>query len=140
VGADVVLALTAYVRSLPAPRPRGDDPAGEALFAATGCSSCHVAALSAGGRTVRLYSDLLLHDMGPALDDRTVQGSASGRQWRTAPLWGLASRRRFLHDGRAENLVTAILDHGGEAAFARRRFQRLPPSRRGALLAFLRTR
>ncbi|HEV2774187.1 MAG TPA: di-heme oxidoredictase family protein, partial [Solirubrobacteraceae bacterium] len=60
-----------------------------------------------GGKAVRLYSDLLLHDMGRALDDRVVQGSAAGADWRTTPLWGLGDRARFLHDGRARSIEAA---------------------------------
>jgi CxxC motif-containing protein (DUF1111 family) len=86
---------------------------------------------------VNLYSDLLLHDMGPALDDHVVQGRASGSDWRTAPLWGLSSRTRYLHDGRATTLTAAIEAHGGEAAAARKRFIALPAKERANLLAFL---
>ena len=71
---------------------------------------------AAATRDVPLYSDLLLHDMGRALDDRVVQGSARGAEWRTAPLWGLSSRPRYLHDGRADSIEAAIVAHGGEAA------------------------
>ena len=87
-----------------------------------------------------LYSDLLLHDMGRALDDRVVQGTARGAEWRTAPLWGLSSRPRYLHDGRADSIEAAIVAHGGEAATSARRFARLPAADRRALLDFLRTR
>ena len=134
-GADVVQALTAFVASLPAPAPRGlREPEGKAVFEATGCGACHVAVL---GRAP-LYSDLLLHDMGRALDDGFVQGVARGPEWRTAPLWGLSDRTRYLHDGRAATLEAAIVAHGGEAAGAVRRYAALPDAERRALLAFLR--
>jgi CxxC motif-containing protein (DUF1111 family) len=129
-----VAAVTAFVAALPAPRPQGTHPDGAAVFDRIGCAACHTPEL--GG--VPAYSDLLLHDMGPLLDDRVVQGSARGRDWRTAPLWGLADRPRLLHDGRAQTLTAAILAHGGEAAAARRRFRALTREDRRRLLAFLR--
>jgi CxxC motif-containing protein (DUF1111 family) len=113
------------------------------VFQRTGCASCHVSTLQStlqpdtGG--VPLYSDLLLHDMGPALDDGVVQGSAGGRDWRTTPLWGLSDRKRFLHDGRAGNLEAAILAHGGEANAAQQRFRSLSNDERRSLLEYLRT-
>jgi CxxC motif-containing protein (DUF1111 family) len=109
------------------------------VFRQAGCAACHVAALRAGGRNVGLYSDLLLHDMGRALDDGVVQGSAAGADWRTTPLWGLSDRTRFLHDGRARSLEAAVLAHGGEAQRARQRFRALGDRARRRLLAFLRT-
>lgn len=138
----MVAAATAYVRSLAAPAPRREaaDPAaaeGLQVFRATGCMACHAASLRAAGREVPLYSDLLLHDMGPALDAGVVQGGAGGRDWRTTPLWGLGMRTRFLHDGRAQTLDAAILAHGGEAEPAVQRFRMLAPTAREALLAFL---
>jgi CxxC motif-containing protein (DUF1111 family) len=68
-----------------------------------------IAALSS--QTVTLYSDLLVHDMGPGLADNVQQGGATGDQFRTAPLWGIGQRINFLHDGRTNNIVTAIEDH-----------------------------
>jgi CxxC motif-containing protein (DUF1111 family) len=132
--------LTAFVASLPSPTSEGD-AAGEQVFAATGCASCHTPALPSGdGRTAYLYSDLLLHDVGPALDDGVTQGAASGRHWRTTPLWGLRFRQRFLHDGRARTIEAAVRAHGGEADTAARRFAELPPEERALLLDFLSSR
>jgi CxxC motif-containing protein (DUF1111 family) len=136
-GLPVLSALADFVRSLPAPAPHTAQPKGQEVFAQIGCGVCHTPVLQAGRTPVHLYSDLLLHDMGPALDDRMVQESATGDEWRTAPLWGLSERTRYLHDGRATTLVRAVLDHGGDAAPARARFRRLAPSLRRALLAFL---
>jgi CxxC motif-containing protein (DUF1111 family) len=136
---DDVRAVVAFVAGLPAPRPRSSHPAGEMVFEETGCATCHVPTLQAGTRAVPLYSDLLLHDMGPGLDDAVVQGSAAGRDWRTTPLWGLSDRTRFLHDGRADGLRGAILAHGGEAAAAQRRFRSLSKDQLRSLLEFLRT-
>lgn len=146
--------LVEYVRLLapPAARtPREPEERtaarrGEARFAELGCSACHtpemrtgrseVAALSR--KPVRLYSDLLLHDMGPEL--ASVCGpAATPSEYRTEPLMGVGHRRSFLHDGRATNLIQAILLHGGEAAGARARFQALNRLEQEDLVAFLRT-
>ncbi|HEX2033884.1 MAG TPA: di-heme oxidoredictase family protein [Chloroflexota bacterium] len=137
-----VTAVTAFIDSLvvppsTTPAPRELLERGELAFNRAGCAACHVPSLPAAGRQVPLYSDLLLHDMGPALDDGVVQGQAGGRDWRTSPLWGLGSRTRFLHDGRARTVRAAILAHGGEAEPAARRFRQLPPTEVEALLAFL---
>lgn len=138
IGDDVVGAVTAFVAGLPAPQPEGVHPAGEMVFARTGCGLCHVPSLPAGDRDVPLYSDLLLHDMGRDLDDAVVQGSAGGRDWRTTPLWGLRQRRRFLHDGRADTISDAVLAHRGEAEAARDRFLELSRVELRDLLEFLR--
>ena len=135
---DAVKALTAFVASLAAPRPRSPHPTGGAVFKATGCAACHVPTLRVGTRAVPLYSDLLLHDMGRVLDDRVVEGAAKGPDWRTTPLWGLRNRPRYLHDGRAQTLEAAIVAHGGEADTARRRFLSLSARDRRSLLEFLR--
>ena len=87
---------------------------GARLFDDVGCGKCHVPALRGRHGDVVLYSDLLLHDMGPALDDKIVQGDAAGSDWRTTPLVGLSTHSRFLHDGRATSLRAAVFDHGGE--------------------------
>jgi CxxC motif-containing protein (DUF1111 family) len=126
-----VRSLTRFVAALPAPDPAPVAP----VFTRTGCAACHTPDLAG----VPVYSDLVLHDMGRALDDRFAQGAAAGHDWRTAPLWGLGDRARFLHDGRARSLVAAISAHGGQAATAARRFRRLAPGPRRRLLAFLRS-
>jgi CxxC motif-containing protein (DUF1111 family) len=135
-----VAALAAFVASLPAPAAE-PDPVGERLFAQVGCASCHTPSLpTAGGGEARLYSDLLLHDMGPGLDDAVVQGQATRRDWRTTPLWGLRERQRFLHDGRARSIEAAIGAHSGEASTIAHRYADLPVADRAALLHFLETR
>ena len=70
-------------------------------------------------KPVNLYSDLLLHNMGPGLADDILQGDARGDEFRTAPLWGLGQRIFFLHDGRTNDLLEAIQTHksGGNAQF-----------------------
>jgi CxxC motif-containing protein (DUF1111 family) len=93
---------------------------------------------------VPLYSDLLLHDMGAELADNFFEGSATGTEWRTTPLWGLRLVKQFLggtpyylHDGRTSDLREVIRLHGGEAAASRNRFYQLSPREQEALLAFL---
>ncbi len=96
-------------------------------------------------QTIRPYTDLLLHDMGPDLADGVAEGPASGSEWRTPPLWGLglistvSGQAGLLHDGRARTAEEAILWHGGEAEHARERFKHLSPKERAALIAFLDT-
>ena len=104
-----------------------------------------IAALS--DQPVFLYSDLLLHDMGEGLADHRPDGDANGREWKTAPLWGLRLARDFLdgdafllHDGRARSVEEAILLHGGEAEAARSRFAALADDARAALLDFVESR
>jgi CxxC motif-containing protein (DUF1111 family) len=75
--------------------------------------------------------------MGPDLDDGVVQAQARGQDWRTTPLWGLGNRERYLHDGRARTLPSAIAAHGGQAAVAATAFRALGAEDRAALLAFL---
>ena len=149
-------ALATYLRGLAVPARRGAQaPAvlrGERLFSGLGCASCHQptwktgdgAALAAlSGQTIHPYSDLLLHDMGPGLADGRPDFQASGRDWRTPPLWGIGLARRinadagFLHDGRARSLLEAVLWHGGEADTARAAFAALSKGDRDDVLAFL---
>jgi CxxC motif-containing protein (DUF1111 family) len=81
--------------------------------------------------------------MGEGLADHRLEGDADGREWRTAPLWGIGLTRVvsghtfFLHDGRARDLTEAILWHGGEAEPAKERFRMMPKADRDALIAFL---
>jgi CxxC motif-containing protein (DUF1111 family) len=153
-----VLALVHYLQTLAPPRPGVETDQrrdGRALFASTGCAGCHVQTLLTGPsviaalayQPVELYSDLLLHDMGDALADNRPDGSATGREWRTTPLWGLRLMRQFLdgqallmHDGRARTVEDAILLHGGEAARARTAFVALSPAQRRALVDFVESR
>jgi CxxC motif-containing protein (DUF1111 family) len=123
----------------PAPSAACLNLPGAALFQSVGCASCHSPTLPGPGARgpVSLYSDLLLHDMGLALDDLVQQGSAKGNEWRTMPLWRVSERGKFLHDGRARTLADAIAAHGGQAQAARDAFLALDAGRRQALLAFL---
>ncbi len=120
VGRNTLKPVTAQVAGLAALKPRGNDPAGEKLFATVGCGACHVPSLpSPNSGAIGAYTDLLLHDMGEGLADGIEDGSASGAKWRTAPLMGLGrlmeKRLPLLHDGRARDVGEAILWHGGEA-------------------------
>lgn len=151
-------AVLAYIRLLAAPEPgpmTSRRSEGAALFDATGCAACHVPELRSGpnasaalsDRPVRLYSDLLLHDMGDGLADGRPDGDADGREWKTAPLWGLRVMRDFLngdafllHDGRARSVEEAILLHGGEAQASRDSFAGLSDGERAALLDFVESR
>ena len=89
------------------------------------------------------FTDLLLHDMGEGLADNRPEGRASGREWRTPPLWGIGltpqvnGHSYYLHDGRARSLLEAVLWHGGEAQAARDRVTRLSPEDRAALIRYL---
>jgi len=153
-----VQAVTHYIRALAPPEPGADTERrveGRALFTQIQCARCHVPSFQTGpspipalaGRTVTLYSDLLLHDMGDALADNRPDGQATGREWRTPPLWGLRLMRRFLdgealllHDGRARTVEEAILLHGGEALFSRNAFAQLTAAQKAALLDFVESR
>lgn len=151
------LDVTAYyAASLAVPARRDlDNPqvlAGKALFYETGCIACHtpkhVTARIEGdpARSFQLiwpYTDLLLHDMGEGLADGFTEGRATGREFRTPPLWGIgltaavSGETTYLHDGRARSLTEAILWHGGEAAPARAAFAAMPGPERAALIRFL---
>lgn len=136
-----------YLKALAVPARRGwTEPEviqGKHLFGEVGCASCHRPGIEIPGDTIRPYTDLLLHDMGADLADGVEEGKATGREWRTAPLWGLGLLETvsgpvgLLHDGRARTVEEAILWHGGEAAAARDGFRSLSGADRRALLAFL---
>ncbi|WP_422365773.1 di-heme oxidoredictase family protein [Pelagibius sp.] len=156
--AEMMRLITFYTRNLAVP-PRRDleDPAvlkGKQIFYEAGCIACHrpkyVTRRDSLGaeqsfQLIWPYSDLLLHDMGEGLADHRPEGRANGREWRTAPLWGIGltetvnGHSQFLHDGRARNLLEAILWHGGEAEAAKNRVMTLTTEDREALLAFLRS-
>ncbi|MEO1470642.1 MAG: di-heme oxidoredictase family protein, partial [Pseudomonadota bacterium] len=148
--------VTFYARNLAVPVRRDVDDAqvlrGKAVFHATGCAACHRPALvthrladrpEQSFQLIWPYTDMLLHDMGPGLADGRPEGRASGREWRTPPLWGIglsgavSGHTQFLHDGRARGLLEAILWHGGEARAAREAVVAMPPADRAALLRFL---
>ena len=148
--------LVTYMRTLAVPAARGFDrpqvQQGLAGFRAFGCAACHLPTLRTAaeaalpelaGQTVHPFTDLLVHDMGEGLADGRPDGSATGTEWRTAPLWGIGliarvnGHDRLLHDGRARGFAEAILWHGGEAEAAREAFRTAPAEERDALIAFL---
>ena len=156
VSDEILDVVTFYVQTLAVPARRNvDDPQvkqGEQLFAEAQCASCHVPTLRTGvlagvpsvsNQTIHPYTDLLLHDMGPGLADNRPDFHASGTEWRTPPLWGIGLVKRvnghtnFLHDGRARNLMEAILWHGGEAKASRQAVEQMSKVERDALIAFL---
>jgi len=124
---------------------------GQATFNQIGCNLCHTPSLTTGkssisalsNQSANLFSDLLVHDMGTGLADRVPQGNASGREFRTAPLWGLGQRIFFLHDGRTTDLLQAIRAHsstGSEAnAVINNFFNALNGSQQQDVLNFLRS-
>ncbi len=156
VPGSVVADVVFYLKTLRAPpRREADHPdvvAGEVLFEQVGCADCHVPTLRTGRSNLSVldqvafhaYTDLLLHDMGPELDDGYTEGLALTSEWRTPPLWGIGIQALFqggqafyLHDGRARTLAEAIGYHGGEGARARAAFQALSQEDRARLIRFL---
>jgi cytochrome c551/c552 len=141
VDALALQAAAKFLNTLDPPVPAASclSSPGAPLFQSTGCAACHTPALPGPGarQMLQLYSDLLLHDMGPALADQIRQGSALGNEWRTPPLWKLSERGKFLHDGRAMTITDAITAHAGQAQAARDQFLALDNPGKQALLAFL---
>ncbi len=152
-----------YMQALGVPARRDvTDPTvikGEQNFYQAKCHLCHTVTLHTrkrgtvllnntqlpwlGGQTIHPYSDFLLHDMGKGLDDEYVSGLARGNEWRTTPLWGIGLQKTvnghtyFLHDGRARNLVEAIMWHGGEGEVSKNIFKKMSKEDRDALITFL---
>ncbi|MEX1116274.1 MAG: di-heme oxidoredictase family protein [Akkermansiaceae bacterium] len=127
---------------------------GEQLFSSASCTQCHTPTLTTSphhpltelrNQTIHPYTDLLLHDMGPGLADNMGEASASGAEWRTAPLWnigftaGVSGGEAYLHDGRARSIAEAILWHGGEAETSKQAFLGMSADDRAALVAFLKS-
>lgn len=150
------LDVVFYLRTLKAPVPRAQDNpdviAGKQLFTNLSCNKCHTPQLQTGtspiaaisNKTFFPYTDMLLHDMGPGLNDGYTEGTALPGEWRTPALWGLGlsknsqgGRYFLLHDGRASTIEQAIMLHGGEAAGSRDAFQQLNPTDKARLIKFL---
>jgi hypothetical protein len=134
-----VQAVTAFMSTLDPAVPAASclASAGATTFATLGCAGCHTPSFAGPGRTINVYSDLLVHDMGAGFDDHFVAGSAGGTEWRTAPLWRVSERVHFLHDGRAATISDAITAHAGQAAPAAAAFAGLDDATRQSLLDFL---
>ena len=156
VSDNILRLILYYTRNLAVPARKDVDSAqvlaGKNLFFQAGCQGCHTPQFTTAAdaaepelanQLIRPYSDLLLHDMGPGLADQRSEFAASGQDWRTPPLWGIglnqtvSGHTQFLHDGRARNLLEAVLWHGGEAQAARQHVLTFNAEQRTALLAFL---
>ncbi len=156
IGTQTINDVVLYLKTLKAPIQRDQDVpeviAGKKIFEDISCSSCHTPTLQTGFSPIAQlsyqefhpYTDLLLHDMGPELDDGYTEGYAETYEWRTAPLWGLGlaadsqgGQVYLMHDGRARSIEEAILLHGGEAARSRNQYKELPSEKKEQLLAFL---
>lgn len=145
-----------YSRHLAVPIRRNvDNPEvqlGQQIFASIGCESCHKTNVNTAKRPdlpalseqeIHPYTDLLLHDMGEGLADNRPEYLANGREWRTPPLWGIGYTEEvnghtyYLHDGRARNVMEAVLWHGGEAEASKQKVLALSEKERNALVAFM---
>lgn len=151
----IVDQVVLYCKTLAVPGARNIESRtvkeGARLFESLECAKCHIPKQMTGQssisalayQTIYPYSDMLLHDMGDDLADNRPDFLASGKEWKTRPLWGIGltslinGHTTFLHDGRAKNLTEAILWHGGEAQKAKEKFKRLSAAKRDALLDFL---
>ena len=148
------LIVHALGLAVPARRNLNDTASlhGEQLFSSAGCANCHIPKMTTGmlanwpelsHQTIRPFTDLLLHDMGPDLADGRPDYLASGSEWRTPPLWGLGLVQAIdgylllLHDGRARGFEEAILWHGGQGQAAREAFRTMSKADRDALVSFL---
>jgi CxxC motif-containing protein (DUF1111 family) len=162
-GLSAVEKFSLFMRFLAPPTPSSTMPGGatsinngRTLFRVVGCAHCHTPMLMTGessvaalsNKEVNLFSDLLLHNMGPELADDILQGVAGGDEFRTAPLWGLGQRIFFLHDGRTSDLLEAIQAHksgpsprfqASEANAVINNFNNLSEGRKQDLLNFLRS-
>jgi CxxC motif-containing protein (DUF1111 family) len=155
--ADTALnAVVFYIRTLAVPARRNvTDPRvkrGELLFKKLNCAGCHIPTMYTGiypalptlsNQRIHPYTDMLVHDLGEGLSDNRPDYQATGREWRTAPLWGIGMFEKtngvpyYLHDGRARTLTEAIIWHGGEAQNSRDQFAALPKKERMDMIAFL---
>jgi CxxC motif-containing protein (DUF1111 family) len=145
-----------YLKTLKAPVQRNANDAdvvkGKQLFTQLDCSKCHTPELKTGYspiaalsyKTFYPYTDLLMHDMGPGLDDGYTEGTAKSFEWRTPALWGLGLSKAsqggayfLMHDGRAGSIEEAILLHGGEAANSKGKYNSLSEEEKKKLIKFL---
>jgi len=138
----VVRSLANFMRYLAPPPGAATDASGLELFRTLGCEGCHRESYDLSNalppftsQVARMYSDLLLHDVGTG--DGMAQGSAGADEIRTAPLWGLSRSPFYLHDGRALSIDDAITWHGGQAEAAKVAYEQLDETARERLLVFL---
>lgn len=156
--ASAVHAVVFYLRTLKAPIQRDtDNPdviAGKQVFMNINCSGCHTPTLKTGASNITAlnkvefhpYTDMLLHDMGPGLDDNYQGGDILTSEWKTPALWGLGlsadaqgGKMYLLHDGRASSIEQAITLHGGEATNSVNAYKALSETERQQLLTFLKS-
>lgn len=147
-----------YLQTLKAPIQRNQNDAvviqGKNLFIQAGCESCHKQTLKTGyssiaplsNKTFHPYTDLLLHDMGSALDDGYTEGYAKTYEWRTPPLWGLGlspgsqgGQFFLMHDGRATSIEEAIQLHGGEGEGSKNKFNQMTEPDKNSIIKFLKS-
>ena len=156
VANETVQHVVFYLQTLKAPVQRTADAPditeGKQIFTNIHCGKCHVSEMQTGNfsidalsnKTFFPYSDFLLHDMGPGMNDGYTEGTALPAEWRTPPLWGLGLSKIsqggnyfLLHDGRAKSIEEAIALHGGEAGQSSKAFQQLTASDKNKLIKFL---
>jgi CxxC motif-containing protein (DUF1111 family) len=156
LGDSTLYAVAYYIKTLAVPGRRNADnqivKEGKKIFKSIGCSNCHTAMQKTkpdmafpelSNQIIYPYTDLLLHDMGIGLADNRPDNKANGNEWRTPPLWGIGlttvvnGHNNFLHDGRARNLIEAIMWHGGEAENSKNGFKNLSKADRDAIIKFL---
>ena len=156
VSNQTLLDVVFYLQTLKAPIQRNQDDAeviaGKQVFLSISCGKCHTPQLQTGpssiaalsNKTIFPYTDLLLHEMGPGLNDGYTEGRALASEWRTPPLWGLGLSKNsqggqvfLMHDGRAKSIEEAILLHGGEATQSKNSFQQLSSTDKSRILKFL---
>ena len=133
-----------FLAAPPVTKPTPATASGKMLFDVAACSLCHTPTMRTGyskiaalnNKEVRLYSDLLLHDMG-SLGDGIVQETATGRDFRTAPLWGIAQSAPYLHDGRAVTIDEAIKGHEGEGKVSKDRYLKMTKAQQKLLTDFV---
>ena len=128
-------AVTADIPSVSNPLGISINNAFGPLWFPSGWAECHATRLRVGSHA--LYSDLLLHDLGPGLDDGFIQGRAQGRDWRTTAVRGAGMRRRFVHDGRARTIRDAVPAHDGEAEHSVQRHRLLDLNAQDAVVRFV---
>lgn len=140
VSPTMIAMMAAYLKTLRYEEPPAEAP-GAAQFSETGCAACHTPSLATrSGARIAAFTDLLLHDMGPDLDDGVGEPGVASSEWRTAPLAGLGRRKppaRYLHDGSAASIEEAIAKHGGEGDGSRARFNALSDETRQRLIDYV---
>ncbi|HMJ25524.1 MAG TPA: di-heme oxidoredictase family protein, partial [Pyrinomonadaceae bacterium] len=154
-----VLAFADFMAATRAPGRQSPIPAaavrGDSLFNSVGCNVCHTRTFTTaapgtsinggaftvptalGNKIIHPFTDFALHDVGTG--DGIVQnaGQSTANQMKTAPLWGIRARNRFMHDGLNVNVSESIQRHAGQATAARNAFNALTAAQRADLLAFV---